>query len=1390
MTFEPHPREFFAPDQAPTRLTSLREKLELLAQFGVERVHVSRFNFEFAKTTPEDFIDRILHRGLAARWILVGDDFRFGARRAGDLAMLKQAAGRCGFEVHAMASVMADGVRVSSTSVREALAAGDMRRARRLLGRPYSISGRVVSGDRIGRKLGFPTANVLMKHNRPALSGIFAVAVHGLGDAPLPGAASLGVRPTVTNIRATASRSASARFRARHLRRAPAGRLPAQIARRGKIRRRRDAEARDRNDVKITRELFCRACDATCRHTMADYKKTLNLPDTPFPMRGDLAKREPHWVREWQEKKVYQQIRDASKGRPKFVLHDGPPYANGNIHLGHAINKILKDIIVKSKTLAGFDAPYVPGWDCHGMPIEREIEKLHGKNLPVEKTQSLCRAYAAAQIEQQKKDFQRLGVLGDWDDPVPDDGLSGTKPTKSACSASLLQKGYVYRGLKPVNWCFDCGSALAEAEVEYADRTDFAIDVGFAFAEPDKIAAAFGLKKLPVDQGWIVIWTTTPWTMPANQALNVHPEFSYSLVETERGLLILATELREACLERFGLATRTVLGECKGSALERINFRHPFYDRLSPVYLGDYVTLDTGTGIVHSAPAYGVEDFNSCRAYGMRDEEILTPVMADGRFAETLPFFGGLNIWKANPQIVDKIREAGALLHAEKYDHSYMHCWRHKTPIIYRASTQWFVAMDEPPGFNGVKPAETLRTTALRGIEGTRFYPAWGQARLHGMIANRPDWTLSRQRQWGVPMPFFIHRETGELHPRTLELLEAVAKKVEHGGIEAWQTLDPQELLGAEAAHYVKIKDTLDVWFDSGSTHETVMGDRRVAAGAGSHGAKLKFPADLYLEGSDQHRGWFHSSLLVSSMLNGVPPYKSLLTHGFFVDGEGRKMSKSLGNTVEPQKLAGTLGADILRLWVAQTDYAGELSISDEILKRVVESYRRIRNTLRFLLANLADFDPAKHALPLGEWLEIDRYAWVMTADLQAALAPPESESRSPASAGHYGRYEFHDVAQKLQTFCSEDLGGFYLDILKDRLYTAGADSRARRSAQNALYHMTQALVRLMAPVLSFTAHEVWETLNGAGSTVFAQTWYQHALPADAARTARALAEIARIARRRIETARGIARRGQDRLVAGGRGRSICAAAIASRFLTSFGDDLRFVFITSRATVHEDGDSRRRAAVVARWRRVSGSARPPSASASAAGIIAATSALTLRTPTSAGVASPTCTGPESRAFTHDALADMRGVAGGARPAVEIRDHPLRSTTAAASKLRRFSIWCWSTTRARHSVFCQVPPAGSANFLSQSPSLPRRGWCCCLRRHPRETLFCFALSLILGGAIGNVIDRVWLGAVIDFLDFHAAGHHWPAFNVADSAITCGAALLVWESLRPQQSGKGL
>jgi isoleucyl-tRNA synthetase len=896
---------------------------------------------------------------------------------------------------------------------------------------------------------------------------------------------------------------------------------------------------------------------------MADYKNTLNLPDTPFPMRGELPKREPVLLEKWTREGLYQKIRETMKGKKKFILHDGPPYANGDIHIGHAVNKILKDIIIKVKTLSGLDAPYVPGWDCHGMPIEIQIEKLHGKTLAVEDVQQKSRAYAALQIERQRQDFTRLGVLGDWDHSYKTMDFKN-EADEVRILGKLIARGYVYRGLKPVNWCFDCGSALAEAEIEYMDRVDTAVDVGFAFTDFKQIEKAFGKRGLKTAPGWIVIWTTTPWTLPANQALNVHPDFDYSLIAVPKGYLILATELRRACLERYGFTGKTI-ATCKGAALENIAFQHPFYARKVPVYPADYVSLETGTGIVHAAPAYGIEDFNSCRAYGMKDDDILAPVRADGRYEESLPLFGGLNIWKANPKIVAAVEERGALLHAEKHDHSYMHCWRHKTPIVYRATTQWFAGMDEAAGYQGVQPRETLRASALRAVEATTFYPAWGKARLQGMIAGRPDWTLSRQRQWGVPMPLFIHRETGALHPRALELLEAVAGKIERGGIEEWQRINMGELLGNDADHYEKIKDTLDVWFDSGSTHETVL--------RGSHAADLGFPADLYLEGSDQHRGWFHSSLLVSCMLNGVAPYKGLLTHGFVVDGQGRKMSKSLGNVIAPQKVVDTLGADILRLWVAQTDYSGELSISDEILKRVVESYRRIRNTLRFLLANIADFDPKIHTLPLREWFEIDRYALVMAYRWQEDLLD------------YYGRnddkYELHTVMQRLQSFCSEDLGGFYLDILKDRLYTAPQSSKARRSAQNALYHIVHSLVRVMAPVLSFTAEEAWAYLLPKDKeSVFLATW--HAFPDGLDHDLLDKWDRIRAVRSEVLKELEVAR-------AAGHIGSPLAAEIELglsgeeyKILHSLEDDLRFVMITSRATVHEVHDpGRKRVTVVA-----------------------------------------------------------------------------------------------------------------------------------------------------------------------------------------------------------------
>jgi len=896
-------------------------------------------------------------------------------------------------------------------------------------------------------------------------------------------------------------------------------------------------------------------------------KYPLNLPDTPFPMRGDLARREPAWVEEWQETSLYETIRASRAGAPKFILHDGPPYANGEIHIGHAVNKILKDMIFKSKTLGGFDGVYVPGWDCHGMPIEIQIEKLFGKKLPREEVQTKARAYATEQIDKQRSDFKRLGVLGDWKRPYRTMDFK-TEADEIRTLGRMVERGFVYRGLKPVNWCFDCGSALAEAEVEYQDKVSPVVDVAFPLAsgEEDKLATAFGLPASALGKPVAtVIWTTTPWTLPANQALNVHPEFAYALVETADRLLLLAKDLVESALKRFGLDGR-VIAETVGQKLELIRFRHPLaltdagYDRFSPAYLASYVESTAGTGIVHSAPAYGVDDFASCKHYGLTNDEILNPVQSDGHYAADLPLFGGLKVWDANARVIDALREAGNLLHAGKMEHSYMHCWRHKTPLIYRATAQWFVRMDGPTADSkGVMQTETvgetLRQSALHAIEQTAFFPHWGQARLHAMIANRPDWCISRQRNWGVPLPFFLHKATGELHPRTLEIIETAAQKVEAGGIEAWSRTSAADVLPAdEAAQYDKVTDILDVWFDSGSTHRTVM--------RGSHADDLAYPADLYLEGSDQHRGWFHSSLLTGAAIDGRAPYKALLTHGFVVDGQGRKMSKSLGNVVKPQEVTEKFGAEIIRLWVAATDYSGELNIGDEILKRVVESYRRVRNTLRFLLANTSDFDIDTQALPVGELLEIDRYALALTARFQAEVL------------ASYERYEFHPVVAKLQTFCSEDLGAFYLDILKDRLYTTAAGSKARRAAQTALWHITASLVRLIAPFLSFTAEEAFkvfakpDALAAAKNTVFTQSW--HAIPPVVGDEA-LLAKWDRIRALRAEVLKSI----ETARAEGKVGSSLQAevdldtAGEDHAALASLGDELRFVTITSRATLHE-----------------------------------------------------------------------------------------------------------------------------------------------------------------------------------------------------------------------------
>jgi isoleucyl-tRNA synthetase len=895
------------------------------------------------------------------------------------------------------------------------------------------------------------------------------------------------------------------------------------------------------------------------------YRATLNMPDTPFPMRGDLPKREPAWVAEWNasgdDKGLYKRLRDARQGAPMFVLHDGPPYANGKLHIGHAVNKILKDMIVKSRQLAGFDAQYIPGWDCHGLPIENAIEKIHGRKLGRDDMQAKSRAFATEQIEQQREDFKRLGVLGDWERPYRTMDFANEAGQLRAFKR-VIERGFVYRGLKPVYWCFDCGSSLAEFEIEYADKKSDTLDVAFETDDAAKLASAFGLAALPAGKSaFAVIWTTTAWTIPANQALNAHPEFNYALVDTPMGCLVLAETLVDKCLERFGLEGN-VLATTSGDKLGGLNFRHPLFDvdagyqRLSPVYLADYVSDGDGTGLVHSAPAYGVDDFNSCIANGLAYDDILNPVQGNGAYAADFPLFGGLHIWKAVPVILEALKTAGRLMATQPISHSYPHCWRHKTPVIYRAAAQWFIRMDEGVGvFTQDKAPKTLRQLALDAIDHTSFYPENGKTRLRDMIANRPDWCISRQRSWGVPVPFFLHKDSGELHPRTMAILDQAADIVEKGGIEAWSRVTAEEILGAtDAPNYTKSTDILEVWFDSGSTFQHVL--RGSHAHAYPNGAShAEGPeADLYLEGHDQHRGWFHSSLLLGCALYGRAPYKGLLTHGFATDGQGRKMSKSLGNTIEPQTVTDKLGAEIVRLWVASTDYSGDLNIDEKILARVVDAYRRIRNTLRFLMANISDFDATTDAVPLDQMLEIDRYALARAAEFQAEVLK------------HFDGYEFHPVVSKLQVYCSEDLGAFYLDVLKDRLYTTAPKSLARRSAQTALHQITHAMVRWMAPFLSFTAEEAWPVLAGSANqgSIFFETFSALPSPNEAL-----LAKWSRIRAIRDQANKAI----EDLRVAGAVGASlqatltITAGADDAALLRSLGDDLRFVTITSAATV-------------------------------------------------------------------------------------------------------------------------------------------------------------------------------------------------------------------------------
>lgn len=875
---------------------------------------------------------------------------------------------------------------------------------------------------------------------------------------------------------------------------------------------------------------------------MSDYKHTLNLPETDFPMKANLATREPLMLKTWADQNLYQRLREARLDAPRYVLHDGPPYANGSIHIGHAVNKILKDIIIKAKSLSGFDAPYVPGWDCHGLPIELNVEKKIGKvgdKVSARDFRAACRHYAAAQIDDQRTSFERLGLLGDWQQPYLTMNYAYEANTVRTL-AQLIANGHLQKGSKPVHWCLDCASALAEAEVEYIDKTSNAIDVAFSVVNLTDLNQRLGLALTPESHVSCVIWTTTPWTLPANEAVALHGDVTYRLVQIAADrYLILADMLAPEALLRYGQSELAVICRFDGKALEHLALQHPFLDKHVNVILGEHVTVEAGTGAVHTAPAHGQEDYQVGLRYQL---PVHNPVGGNGCFVAGTPLVEGLHVTRANDVIVQALHDGGALLAHEKIHHSFPHCWRHKTPLIFRATPQWFISMDQA----------TLRAQALAAIDTVQWLPDWGKQRIEGMIQGRPDWCISRQRTWGVPIPLFTHKVTAELHPRTAELIETVAQLIEKGGIDAWFDATCESLLGAEANDYDKAADTLDVWFDSGASHYAVLHQRD----------DLSFPADLYLEGSDQHRGWFQSSLLTSAGIHGIAPYKTVLTHGFAVDGQGRKMSKSLGNVVAPEKVMQNLGADILRLWVASTDYRAEMAVSDDILKRTADTYRRIRNTARYLLANLNDFDPAQ-LLPGEQLLILDACllskAMVLQADIQQA----------------YDRFEFHLITQKIQQFCSIELGSFYLDITKDRQYTCGTDSRARRSSQTVMYHLIQLLVRWLAPILSFTADELWQYLpKKPADSVFLSTWYTEVPSDQALTTARQgfslqqldlALEIRQVVNKALEQAR------KTGLI----GSSLEAEVTVflakdsemHALLSPLGHELRFFLITSAATI-------------------------------------------------------------------------------------------------------------------------------------------------------------------------------------------------------------------------------
>ncbi len=868
---------------------------------------------------------------------------------------------------------------------------------------------------------------------------------------------------------------------------------------------------------------------------MTDYKQTLNLPKTDFPMRGNLAQKEPEMLKRWQKEDVYQQIRDASVGRPKFILHDGPPYANGDIHIGHVVNKVIKDMIVKSKQLDGFDSPYTPGWDCHGLPIENKVESIVGKagdKVTEAEFRQKCREYATKQIDNQREEFKRLGVFGDWDNPYLTMNFANEANIVRALG-KIIEKGHIYKGVKPVHWSWGAHSAMAEAEVEYEDKTSNAIDVRFAPKDKNALLEKFNVSDDGSDVS-VAIWTTTPWTIPGNLAVCVHPDLDYALVACNNERLIVADDMVESIMSRYGFDSFERLGTAKGAALENFVLQHPLYTRDSIMVVGDYVTTETGTGCVHTAPDHGVDDFYTGKRYNL---ELLDPVNDNGVYRENVEIFGGEHVSKVDGHMLEALTDAGKLIHQEKYQHSYPHCWRTKTFIIFRATPQWFISMDN----------HDLRKDALSEIAKVKWVPDWGQSRIEGMIANRPDWCISRQRYWGVPIPLFLHKETGELHDDTQKLIEAVAQRIEQGGIQAWFDLDAQELLGEDAEHYSKVNDVLDVWFDSGTSFYHVL----------QQNEEMTYPADMYLEGSDQHRGWFHSSILASTAINKHAPYKQVLTHGFTVDKDGKKMSKSLKNAVAPQTLMKTLGADIVRLWVCSVDYRGEMSVSQEILDRMADSYRRIRNTARYLLSAINDFDPAKDAVAKEDLLAIDRWAVDRTLQTQALVKQA------------YDEYQFHAVYQSVHNFCNVDMSNFYLDIIKDRQYTMQADSPGRRSAQTAMYLITESLVRWISPVLSFTSDEIWQHIPGDRSdSVFTKPYYDELYSLDAKSSLDSQA-WERVVDTRNAVTKALEVLRADKQIGGGLDAALtlyCDGDLQST-LAELGDELRFVFITSEAMI-------------------------------------------------------------------------------------------------------------------------------------------------------------------------------------------------------------------------------